>query len=128
MLPTPVGLACVFAGSQLGLLDDRSLGFGVRQHRYRHQYHRDDYFDALPRHEAESYAAAGMDELGDVWNGSARDFASIRSSNHVARGSLSWRSFFRYAISRFSHLVDALLLDIWASRGVCTDHSLFCVC
>src|SRR5258707_14284470 len=114
-----LGLAGVFARPQLGLLDDCAVGFRIWQHRYGHQYHRDDYFDALPRHEAESYAAAGMDELGDVWNGSARDFASIRSSNHVARGSLSWRSFFRYAVRRFSHFVDALLLDIWYSRGVC---------
>jgi len=58
----------------------------------------------------------------------ARDFASIGGSNHVARGSLSWRSFFRYAGRRFSHFVDALLLDIWASRGLCPDHSLLCVC
>src|SRR5216684_79974 len=101
---------------------------GLRQHRHRHQHHRHYHFHAVSRHDAEPHAAAGMDELGDVWNGFARDFASIRSSNHVARGSLSWRSFFRYAGRRFSHFVDALLLDIWASRGVCPDHSLFCVC
>jgi len=59
----------------------------------------------------------------------ARNYAPICGSAHVGSWiAHSWRSFFRYAGRRFSPLVDALLLDIWASRGLCPDHSLLCVC
>ncbi len=71
---------------------------------------------------------AGMAELGDVWNGFARNYTSICGSAHVARGPVSRRSFFRHAGRRFGHPVDALLLDIRTSRSVCPNYSLLCLC
>jgi hypothetical protein len=51
----------------------------------------------------------------------------IHAIQDAARGSLSWRSFFRYAGGRLRHAVDALLLDIWTSRGLRPDHSVLCI-
>jgi len=65
--------------------------------------------------DAEPHAVAGMDELGDVWNGFASPFRLYPRLNHAARGSLSWRSFFSIRRPEAPHAVDALLLDIWAS-------------
>ena len=119
-----VDRARVFAGSQLRLLDNRAAGLRIRQHRHGHQHYRHHPLHAMPGHEAQPHAAAGMAEPGDGRNGSDRDHAAIRGANHAARRSLSGRSFLRHAGRRLGSALDALLLDLRTSGSLHPDHSL----
>ena len=121
-----LALPRVFTRLQLGLLDDRGVGFGIWEHRDGHQSHRHHTLSAMPRDAPQPHAPAGVAHLGDVRNGSHRDYAAIGGADHVARGPVSGGALLRYAGGWVCHALDALLLDIRTSRGVHPDYPLFC--
>src|SRR5437879_2442449 len=114
----------LFARPQHGLLDAGAVGFGIWKHWNRNQYYCDYSLHALPGHEAQSHAFAGMAQPGDGRNGSTRGFAADRGTVHAAYRSIFRRPFLRHAGRRLGHVVDALLLDIWTSGSVRPDYSL----
>src|SRR5271168_1445943 len=79
---------------------------------------------ALPGHEAQPHAPPGLAQPSDVRDGSDHDHAAVSGTDHVADRSISGRPFLRRAGWWVSRAVDALLLDIWPSRGIRTDYPL----
>ena len=113
-------------GHSAGLLD---AGRAPQRHRFRghraeHRNH--DAVPAMPRHEADEHAAAGVavpcDRLPDPGGSQSVD----RSADHAVPRPLSWGTLLRYAGGRLCRAVDALLLDLRASRGV--HPGAACVC
>src|SRR6266566_8454869 len=105
--------ARLFTGSQLRLLDAFAAGIGIWQHRNRDQYSRDHSLPAMPGHEAQPHAPAGVAKSRDGGNGSDCHHAAIRSPDHAADRPVFGRAFLRRAGRWLSGALDALLLDIW---------------
>ena len=87
----------IFARSQHRLLDPGSTGLRIWKHRDGNQYYCDHSVHALPGHEAQPHAFAGMAQPGHVRNGSAGSFAADRGTDHAAHRSIFRRPFLRCA-------------------------------
>src|SRR3984885_8226455 len=79
----------------------------------------------MPGYEDQSYAAAGVDEPCDGGDGSDCDYPLIGRSNHAAHRSIPGWPFLRYPSWRIGSSLDALLLDLWTSGSLRSDHSMF---
>ena len=74
----PLTRTGVLARPQLRLLDAGAAGLRLWQHWNRHQHYRDNSVPALPGHEAQPHAFAGVAQPGHGGNGSDRCYAVDR--------------------------------------------------
>jgi hypothetical protein len=119
--------ADILARSQHRLLDARRPPQRHRHHRHGDQYCGHDDLHAVPRHEAKPDAAAGLALPGHVLHGVRCDQPAHRRADHADARPLCRIPLLRYPGRRLGRALDALLLDIRASRGLHTCNAGVCL-
>ncbi len=101
--------------------------------RYRNHGHSDQYrchraLHALQRHDVEPHAVAGVALHGRQLYGFLHDQPTDRGANHADYRPVSRRTLLRHSGGRVGRSVDALLLDIWPSRGLHPGDACLRIC
>ncbi len=108
----------IFSRPQHRLLDPRHPAQRHRHHRHGGQYRRHHHLHALPRHEAQPHAAAGLALPGHVLPGLRHHQPAHRRADHADARPLRRLPLLRHPGRRLGRAVDALLLDLRPSRGL----------